>query len=221
MRWLAACLAGLFACAACAHSPDDAFVSAADRLRPSVVLITGTVARQTEYATGTVVASGAWGSDILTVQHALEGASTLHAIVGNKTRYGAQVAAVDRGLDIALVRIPAHDLPVAELGTSAAIRPGRTIGLLGYPIPDQFNFEGFGLQTSTDQGTLSTIRHEAIEVRLPIVPGESGGPIFLADDGKVIGVAESRFESEQSIGFALPIDAAKQFLHRTDSVHGF
>ena len=56
---------------------------------------------------------------------------------------------------------------------------------------------------------------------LPIVPGESGAPIFIADTGEVIGVAESRFDDEPSIGFAVPIDDVKRFLHRSDADHGF
>ena len=51
---------------------------------------------------------------------------------------------------------------------------------------------------------------------LSIVPGESGAPVFIADTGEVVGVAESRFDEERSIGFALPIDDVKKFLHRVD-----
>jgi S1-C subfamily serine protease len=56
---------------------------------------------------------------------------------------------------------------------------------------------------------------------LPIVPGESGAPIFIADTGEVVGVADSRFDDERSIGFAVPIDDVKRFLHKTDAAHGF
>jgi S1-C subfamily serine protease len=37
----------------------------------------------------------------------------------------------------------------------------------------------------------------------------------------VIGIAESRFDEERGIGFALPVDDAKTFLHRVDAAHGF
>jgi S1-C subfamily serine protease len=109
------------------------------------------------------------------------------------------------------------------LGSSAnlASELGREVGLLGYPIPDEFDNEGLGLQTSLNSGRLSSVRKDAIEVTLPIVPGESGGPIFIADTGAIVGIAESRFDAERSIGFALPIDEAKSFLHSVDAVHGF
>jgi serine protease Do len=223
-------LLAVLALAACAHpqSSDDAFVAAADRLRPAVILLTMNVPGEskkggpdTEYATGIVIASGSWGSDILTVQHALEHTWHHLATVGNKHKVPVHVVAQDADLDIALVRTSAKNLPVAKLGSSDDARPGRSIGLLGYPIPDEFENEGLGLATSLNAGRISALRRDAIEVTLPIVPGESGGPVFLADSGEVVGLAESRFEDERSIGFALPIDETKRFLHKHDAAHGF
>jgi S1-C subfamily serine protease len=106
------------------------------------------------------------------------------------------------------------------LGSETDAQPGRTIGLVGYPIPDQFDDEGLGLATSLNSGRISSLREDAIEVTLPIVPGESGSPVFIADTGEIVGMAESRFDEERSIGFALPIDDAKKFLHKYDAQHG-
>jgi serine protease Do len=174
------------------------------------------------YATGTVIASGAWGSDILTVQHAVDGAWDLTVTIDNHAVVPAKIIAQDAGLDIALVRTKKPNLPVAALGSSAGLkaRLGSDVGLLGYPIPDEFDDEDLGLATSVNSGRLSSIRKEALELTLPIVPGESGGPVFLVDTGEIIGVAESRFDDERSIGFALPIDAAKKWLHKIDAAHG-
>jgi S1-C subfamily serine protease len=214
--------------AGCApHYPDDDFVAAADRLRPSVVLLTMDVPGETkksapdsEFATGTVVASGKWGSDILTVQHAIDQAWNLRVTIGNKEKVRGRIVAQDSDLDVALIRVPRRDLPVAKLGSSDNAKPGRAVGLLGYPIPDQFDDEGLGLATSLNSGRISSVREDALEVTLPIVPGESGSPVFLSDTGEIIGMAESRFDEERSIGFALPIDDAKKFLHKHDASHG-
>jgi serine protease Do len=222
---MAAAAAALAGCAA--HYPDDDFVAAADRLRPSVVLLTMDVPGEnkksgpdSEFATGTVVASGDWGSDVLTVQHAIDRAWNLRVTIDNKQKVIGKIVAQDPDLDVALIRTTRRNLPVAKLGTSQDVRPGRAIGLLGYPIPDQFDDEGLGLATSLNAGRISSLREDAIEVTLPIVPGESGSPVFLSDTGEIIGMAESRFDEERSIGFALPIDDAKKFLHRHDSAHG-
>jgi S1-C subfamily serine protease len=228
-RVLFAILAVLPVFTACGarHYADDDFVTSAAKLRPSVVMLSMDVPGEnakngpdTEYATGTVVASGNWGSDILTVEHAIEGAWNLRVTVNNKDKVRGTIVAKNADLDIALVRTKRKNLPVAKLGTSADAQPGRTVGLVGYPIPDQFDDEGLGLETSLNSGRVSSLREDAIEVTLPIVPGESGSPVFLADTGEIVGMAESRFDEERSIGFALPIEDAKKFLHKYDRAHG-
>jgi len=226
---LALCAA--FAIAACAtRNSDDALVASARAIAPSVVLLTMKVppehksdAYDDAFGTGTVIASGAWGSDIMTVQHAVDGAWDMHATIGDKRKVSAKVVAEDKDLDVALVRASVPDLPVARLGSSAHLRDdlGRLLGLVGYPIPDEFQDEGLTLAKSINAGHLSSVRNHQFEVSLSIVPGESGAAIFIADTGEIIGIAESRFDDERSIGFALPIDDVKAFLHKHDSEHGF
>jgi serine protease Do len=214
----------------CARDPDDAFVSSVRHLRPAVVLLSMRVPPEHKkdryddaYATGFVVASGDWGSDILTVQHAIDEAWNLHVTIANRWKAPARIVASNEDLDLALLRTPRRRLPVISLGSSSQLQGqvGREIGLLGYPIPDEFDDEGLGLATSLDTGRLSSVRNDALEVTLSIVPGESGAPVFIATTGEVVGVADSRFDDERSIGFAVPIDDAKKFLHRYDRGHGF
>jgi S1-C subfamily serine protease len=199
-------------------------------MRPAIVLLSMKVPPDNKknryddaYATGFVVASGSWGSDILTVHHAIDSAWDLHVTVANRWRAPAKVVASNEDLDLALLRTPRRQLPAIALGSSSHLQGdiGREVGLLGYPIPDEFDDEGLGLATSLDTGRLSSVRKDALEVMVPIVPGESGAPIFIADTGEVVGVADSRFDDERSIGFAVPIDDAKLFLHKNDAAHGF
>ncbi len=224
------CALAFFSSACSGRYPDDRYVNAANAVRPSVVLLTMKVPPEKkedkyddEYATGIVVASGAWGADILSVSHAVEGAWDIYATIGNRTRVPVSVIARDKDLDVALLRTKHTGLPVLPLGSSANLNSqlGRDVALVGYPIPDEFEDEDLGLAASFNSGHLSSLRKHALEVSLPIVPGESGAPIFLIDTGAVIGIAESRFDDEHSIGFALPVDDAKTFLHKHDSVHGF
>jgi S1-C subfamily serine protease len=228
VAWIA--LLALAGVAGCARNGDDAVVASVRRLRPAVVLLSMRVPPENKkdhyddaYATGFVVASGGWGSDILTVQHAIDSAWNLHITVANRWKSPAKVIASNEDLDLALLRTPRRRLPVISLGSSTHLQAqvGRELGLLGYPIPDEFDDEGLGLATSLDTGRLSSIRKDALEVTLSIVPGESGAPVFIADTGEVVGVAESRFDEERSIGFALPVDDVKRFLHRSDAPHGF
>jgi serine protease Do len=226
--WIAAF--ALFVASACARDADDAFVASVQRLRPSVVLLSMRIPPENKkdryddaFATGFVVSSGDWGSDLLTVQHAIDGAWNLRVTIGNRSRAAVRVVAQDKDLDLALLRTPRRGLPTISLGSSAHLQMqlGREVGLLGYPIPDEFDDEGLGLATSLNTGRLSSIRKDALEVTLSIVPGESGAPVFIAKTGEVVGVAESRFDDERSIGFAVPVDDVKSFLHRYDRAHGF
>lgn len=226
------CIAALafLGASGCGRNADDAVVASVHRLRPAVVLLSMRVPPASKkdryddaYATGFVVASGNWGSDILTVEHAIEGAWDLRVTIGNRAKAPARAVASNEDLDLALLRTPRRQLPTIALGSSSHLQDdvGREVALLGYPIPDEFDDEGLGLATSLNSGRLSSIRRDALEVTLSIVPGESGAPVFIAATGEVVGVAESRFDEERSIGFALPIDDVKKFLHRYDRDHGF
>ncbi len=217
-------------CSGCARNSDDAFVASARELHPAVVLLTMNVPADKKgqpsveaYGSGVVVASGVWGSDVLTVQHVIDQASDLHVTVDNKIEVAANVIAQDEDLDLALVRTRQPNLPTAKLGSSSDLADslGRVVGLLGYPVPDDFDRNDLGLATTIVAGRLSSLRKDAIEVSMPIVPGESGSPIFLADTGEIFGLADSTFDDAPSIGIAVPIDDARRFLHQYDAEHGF
>ena len=224
------CALVVFVSSCAPQNPDDRFVSLVQRVKPSIVLLSMKVPSEEkkhdstdEFATGAVIASGAWGSDILSVAHAVDGAWGIHATISNKTKVPVTVIAVDKDLDISLLRTPRAGLASLTLGSSAKLASelGRDVGLLGYPVPDEFQDSDLGLETSLSTGRLSSVRKDALELTMPIVPGESGAPIFVIDSGELVGMAEARFDDEHSIGFALPIDDIKRFLHAHDAAHGF
>jgi len=116
------------------------------------------------------------------------------------------------GSGVAIVDVALRNQRVAKLGSVAHIEPGTAIGVLGYPIPDAFDDEHLGRTVSLYTGRVASVRKGALEIDVPIIPGESGGPVFDVANGEVIGIAESRFDEERAIGFATPIDAATRFL---------
>jgi len=209
-----------------AYGPDgggDPFVAAFQGLRPSVVLFTMKIPsddkkkaargeRDDAYGSGVIVASGAWGSRILTVEHVVHDATALRITIGEHHVVPCRVVATDAKADLAIVETSAAELPVATLGRSRAIVPGMQIGVAGYPIPDAFQDEGLITATSVFAGRVSSVRNDSVELDVPIIPGESGGPIFDASDARVIALAESRFDEERAIGFGIPIDDATRFL---------
>jgi S1-C subfamily serine protease len=208
--------------AGCASQPaSDPFVEAFKAIKPSVVLLTmlapsddpkarGKV--DDAFGSGFIVASGDWGSEILTAQHVIDQARNLKATVRERDKVPARVLAGDAKEDLALLAIDVPNLPAARLAASSSVDPGTPIGIAGYPIPDAFQDEGLGIRTSVFSGRLSSVRKDALELDVPVIPGESGGPVFEAGNARVIGVAQSRFDEERAIGFAVPIEDARRFL---------
>jgi S1-C subfamily serine protease len=225
VRYLLAALAAALLTSACSarpqQQPGDPFVRAFKALRPSVVLFTMQIPSDDPkkrgswddaYGSGVVVASGRWGSRVLTAEHVIHGARNLRATLRERKAFAVKVLARDEKADLALVGVDAPDQPVATLGTARDLEPGTAVGVAGFPIPDAFQDEGLGVATSVYAGRISSVRKDALELDLPIIPGESGGPVFDAQSGAVIGLAESRFDDEKAIGFAIPIDDAVRFI---------
>jgi len=201
---------------------NDRYVTVYEQLHPTVVLLTMKIPAtdpkhkgewDDAYGSGVVVESGSWGSRILTDAHVIEGAKDIVATIGDGPQGPAHVVArTGEADDLAIVDVPLRNQPVAKLGSVAHAKPGTAIGVLGYPIPDAFDDEHLGRTVSMYTGRIASVRKGALEIDVPIIPGESGGPVFDASNGEVIGIAESRFDEERAIGFATPIDAATRFL---------
>jgi S1-C subfamily serine protease len=135
------------------------------------------------------------------------------ARVGDARKAAAHVVAVsDDRDDVAIVDTLVSHIPTVSLGTSRGLEAGRPIGVMGYPIPDAFEDEHLGTKVSIYAGRIASVRNNSLELDVPIIPGESGGPVFDGTTGAIIGIAESRFDEERAIGFATPIDTAVKFL---------
>lgn len=215
----------MLALAACSPrvepSSGDPLVSSFRTLKPAVVLFTMKIPSDDKkrkgqfddaYGSGVAVASGAWGTQILTVQHVIDGASHLRATLDDVRSVPARVVAADEKKDVALVEIAVPDRPVARLGSTQGLEPGTQVGIAGYPIPDEFEDEHLVTKTSLFAGRISSVLNDSVELDLPVIPGESGGPIFDARSGAVLALAESRFDDEKAIGFGVPIEDAERFL---------
>jgi S1-C subfamily serine protease len=203
--------------------PPDRYTQLYDRLHPSVVLFTMQIPADDPkrkgqwdeaYGSGAIVASGPWGSQVLTDAHVVADARNLRAKVGDagKTVPAHVGATSDDDDDLALVDIPTPNLPPVVFGTMDQVAPGRAVGVLGYPIPDAFEDERLRTVVSLYTGRIASVRNGTIEIDVPVIPGESGGPVFDAAGGEVIGIAESRFDDERAIGFATPVDVIRRFL---------
>lgn len=219
-----AAIVGWAACSAqrsgSSQSGGDVYVAAYRHLHPSVVFFRMRIPSEKHkgewdeaYGSGVVVESGSWGTRILTDAHVVADAKDLVATIGDGPHAPARIiATTGEADDLAIVDVPLKNQRAVKLGSIANLAPGTAIGVLGYPIPDAFEDEHLGRTVSLYTGRIASVRRGALELDVPIIPGESGGPVFDAATGDVIGIAESRFEEERAIGFATPIDAATRFL---------
>lgn len=169
---------------------------------------------QTGTGSGFIVNADGW---ILTNAHVVSGRSPKVVVtLADKSRYDATVLARDTSNDLALVKIgPKKKLPFLRMGDSENVQVGQKVLAIGNP---------FGLEGTLTTGVVSslgrTLQDESgrrlegmIQTDAAINPGNSGGPL-LDSQGSVIAVNTAIYGpgGNIGIGFAMPINRAKQML---------
>src|SRR5579884_1576858 len=179
--------------------------------RKSVVriLAAGRTGKPEGVGTGFVVGDGL----IATNMHVIGEARPITVQTSDGKRYQATaVHATDRAADLALIRIDAKDLPALELGNSDEVKQGREVVSLGNPR---------GLEYSVASGVVSARREidgrSMIELRMPVEPGNSGGPL-LDLRGRVQGIVTLKSLVKANVGFATPVNALKPLLAKPNPV---
>ncbi|HET6514237.1 MAG TPA: DegQ family serine endoprotease [Thermodesulfovibrionales bacterium] len=148
---------------------------------------------------------------IVTNNHVVQKANDITVILFNKKQYPAKIIGTDPKTDIALIKIDAGDtLAVAPLGDSDKVKEGEAVLAIGNP---------FGFSETVTSGIVSAKGRvigagpydDFIQTDASINPGNSGGPL-LNYHGEVIGINTAIISSGQGIGFAVPINMAKEVL---------
>ncbi len=126
--------------------------------------------------------------------------------------YEATIVGLDAKTDIAIIKIDATNLPVAEIGDSDKLKVGEMAVAIGNPAGLEYMgsvTEGIisGLNREVDTGDGKMLR--LIQTDAAISPGNSGGAL-LNSKGQVVGVNSSKIggESYEGLGFAIPIKDA-------------
>jgi S1-C subfamily serine protease len=191
-----------------------------ERASPSVVSISAVEIDRFEMEgdIGTVAGSGFIISDdglVLTNSHVVFGRQAITATLDDGRRVAAQLIGADPIYDLAVLRIPGArtNLPKTTLGNSDLVRIGEEVVAIGNPL---------GLEQTLTRGVVSGLNRfvpsspislalPLIQTDTPINPGNSGGPLFNRC-GEVIGITTLMVTDAQNIGFAVPINTAKQFI---------
>ena len=166
--------------------------------------------------TGIIVSADGY---ILTNRHVVQDARTLEIINSEGERYSdVTLVGSDPLNDIAILKIKgAKDLPAAELGDSGTVRVGQRVIAIGNSLGQYQNtvtsgiISGLGRPVTAapdDLGMNVESLTDLLQTDAAINPGNSGGPLINMA-GQVIGINTAIVSDAQSVGFAIPINAAR------------
>jgi len=148
---------------------------------------------------------------IVTNNHVVEGADTIKVILKDDTEYSAEIVGRDPVTDIALIKVEAkRNLPTVPMGSSENLRVGEWVAAIGSP---------FGLEHTVTAGIVSAKGRvigsgpydDFIQTDASINPGNSGGPLINMR-GEIVGINTMIIAGGSGIGFAIPIDQAKDII---------
>jgi len=151
---------------------------------------------------------------ILTNNHVIDGATELKVSWSDKREMKARLIGTDAKTDIALLKVDANNLPYVKLGSSANVEVGDIALAVGNP---------FGLGQTVTMGIISALGRgglgieqyeDFIQTDAAINPGNSGGAL-VDTKGELIGINTAILSGSggyQGVGFAVPIDMARQVM---------
>jgi serine protease Do len=162
---------------------------------------------------------------------------------GTETRpHPVQLVARDPEHDLAILRLSGPPLPALAIGSSDEVREGQSVAFSGFPIGG-----ALGFSPVTHRGIVSSITPIALPIgnasqlkdksilrlrsgAFPIFqldatayPGNSGGPLFDAENGEVLGIInmvfikatkEAVLEKPSGISYAIPARYLGDLLQR-------
>ena len=147
---------------------------------------------------------------MLTNNHVIEQANTVEVGLTDGSSLSGHVVGTDPATDLAVLRVEANGLPLAELGDSEKLRAGQVAIAIGNPL---------GFQNTVSTGVVSALgramRGESgrlienmIQTDVALNPGNSGGPL-VDSRGRVIGINTAMVSMAQGLSFAIPVNTAK------------
>lgn len=203
-------------------------------ISPTVVSIATEQIQYNQFWYGAQVSSGA-GSGviisedgyILTCAHVVSGADSILVTDYEGNEYQAQLVGSYEAGDIAVIKIEADGLHAATLGDSDQVVLAETVYAVGNPGGTLGGTITDGIISATERtitvaldsssqsygfaSLRNTISLDVLQTSTAVSPGNSGGGLFNSR-GELIGIinAKSSGDSQEGIGFAIPINTAQE-----------
>lgn len=149
---------------------------------------------------------------ILTNAHVVEGSDRVKVTLKNGTTYEGEVMGTDSLTDVAVIKIEADtELPAVTFADSDELQPGEWAIAIGNPLGLD-NTVTTGIVSATGRSSaqvgVADKRVSFIQTDAAINPGNSGGPLLNAK-GEVIGINTAIIQRAQGLGFAIPVNSAR------------
>jgi serine protease Do len=147
---------------------------------------------------------------ILTNSHLVAGSSAIRVRLADKREFAGKLVGTDPNTDLALVKVSASGLPTVALGDSDRLRVGDWVCAIGNPYSYDHTVTA-GVVSSKGRKIFNASFDAYIQTDAAINPGNSGGPL-IDDHGDAIGINAAVSMEGQGIGFAIPINVAREIM---------
>ncbi|MGC9968568.1 MAG: trypsin-like peptidase domain-containing protein [Minisyncoccia bacterium] len=157
---------------------------------------------------------------ILTNKHVVADRQAEYTVILNDgRRFPAEILSRDPINDVAILKIKADRLPCLKLGDATKLQLGQSLIAIGNALGIFKNTVSLGIVSGLSRSITAQAEPDAppqemrglIQTDAAINPGNSGGPLVNAD-GLVVAINAAIVSGAQSIGFAIPVNAAKRDL---------
>ena len=147
---------------------------------------------------------------ILTNHHLVASPERIRVRLADRREFAATLVGSDPSTDLALLKVKADALPWVKMGDSDLLRVGEWVCAIGNPYRFEHSVT-VGVVSSKGRKIYNASFDAYIQTDAAINPGNSGGPLINAA-GEAIGINSAMSVQGQGIGFAVPINVARDIL---------
>ena len=170
---------------------------------------TVTIRTASSYGSGFAIGDGGL---VITNAHVVGNAKLVTLVASGKIEVQGEVAKIDKGRDIALIKVKGARLPTLHIHADPdTLKIGDTVYAVGSPLTED-------LAGSVTSGIMSATRtfegYKWIQADVATSPGNSGGPLVNAM-GSVVGISTAGYQpagSQVGLNLFIPITDAINYL---------